>query len=355
MTTLSRQCSAFFNEKPVTQYFFLAVILIGLYVVSTSNYLLFHSLTELFSIVVGCSLFMIAWNARRFIQNQYLLFIGIAYLFIAFLDLLHTLSYKGMSIFTDYDYYANQLWIAARFMESITLLFAFLFLHQNRKVAPLPILFLYAGITAILIVSIFFWKSFPICFIEGIGLTPFKKISEYAICLILGLCVMLLVKTKGCFSPNIYKLLLLSLSCTIISELAFTFYISNYGISNLVGHYFKLFSFFFIYTAIIDTGINEPYSLIFKELQDSNRTLAQEVKMRQEKEAALQKALEEVKTLTGIIPICMYCKKMRDDSGYWQKVEEYIHSHSDVKFSHGLCPDCYTEQLAILKQKTGNV
>ena len=67
----------------------------GLYLTSLHNYLLFHSLAELFSIVVAFSLFSIAWNSRKYLENQYLLFIGFSYLFIAGLDLLHTLSYKG--------------------------------------------------------------------------------------------------------------------------------------------------------------------------------------------------------------------------------------------------------------------
>ncbi|MBU1341025.1 MAG: hybrid sensor histidine kinase/response regulator, partial [Proteobacteria bacterium] len=96
-------------------------VLVGLYLTTFVNYLLFHSLSEIFSIVVAISFFMITWNSKEYIKNQYLLFIGIAYLFIAFIDLLHTLSYKGMPIFTDYDFYANQLWIGARYMESITL------------------------------------------------------------------------------------------------------------------------------------------------------------------------------------------------------------------------------------------
>jgi len=55
---------------------------------------------------------------------------------------------------------------------------------------------------------------------------------------------------------------------------------------------------------------------------------------------ALQKALSEVKTLRGFLPICSYCKKIRDDKGYWSQIESYIHKHSDAEFSHGICPEC---------------
>ena len=58
----------------------------------------------------------------------------------------------------------------------------------------------------------------------------------------------------------------------------------------------------------------------------------------------LQRSLAEVKTLSGLLPICASCKKIRDDKGYWNQIEAYIHEHSDVIFSHGICPEC-TEKL----------
>ena len=56
--------------------------------------------------------------------------------------------------------------------------------------------------------------------------------------------------------------------------------------------------------------------------------------------AELQGALAKIKTLRGLLPICAWCKKIRDDQGYWSQVEEYIQSHSDAEFTHGMCPDC---------------
>jgi len=54
----------------------------------------------------------------------------------------------------------------------------------------------------------------------------------------------------------------------------------------------------------------------------------------------LRQALEQVKTLRGIVPICSSCKKIRDDKGYWNQIEVYLGAHSDVEFSHGVCPEC---------------
>jgi CheY-like chemotaxis protein len=83
------------------------------------------------------------------------------------------------------------------------------------------------------------------------------------------------------------------------------------------------------------------------ELQDVNNALREEIQLREalqdEREKyiqELQTALSEVKTLSGLLPICAGCKKIRDDKGYWNQIEEYIRRHSGAEFSHGLCPDC---------------
>jgi len=55
----------------------------------------------------------------------------------------------------------------------------------------------------------------------------------------------------------------------------------------------------------------------------------------------LQTALENVNTLEGLLPICASCKKIRDEQGNWHQVDVYIRQHSEVRFSHGLCPECY--------------
>lgn len=267
------------NEEPgiktgIAANILLAVVfLFGLYLTSLYNYLLFHSIAELFSIVIAFSIFMFAWNSRRYIDNFYFIFLGIAYLFIGGLDAIHTLSYKGMPIFTDYDYYANQLWIAARYMESFSLVFAFVFLNPKRRANILPVFLVYAVTSVLIVASIFYWKSFPICFVEGEGLTLFKKLSEYVISAILLIGIYLLYKNREHFENLVFRMLLWSLIFTIFAELAFTFYISNYGLSNLIGHFFKIISFKFIYEAVIATGLTRPYDILFRDIKKKEEAL----------------------------------------------------------------------------------
>jgi hypothetical protein len=90
-----------------------AVSITGLYLLSRVNYLLFHCSVEVFSIVIAFAIFAIAWNSRRMMGSNFLLFIGIACLFVGRVDLLHTLAYRGMGVFPEYgSNLATQLWIA---------------------------------------------------------------------------------------------------------------------------------------------------------------------------------------------------------------------------------------------------
>jgi len=59
----------------------------------------------------------------------------------------------------------------------------------------------------------------------------------------------------------------------------------------------------------------------------------------------LQSAMAQIKTLRGLLPICTYCKKIRDDKQYWREVESYVTTHTEAKFSHGICPDCYKKHI----------
>ena len=77
-----------------------------------------------------------------------------------------------------------------------------------------------------------------------------------------------------------------------------------------------------------------------KQVTERTKELESKYSELKENRNELQNALEEVSTLKGILPICSYCKNIRDDEGSWEQMESYISSHSDTKFSHGICPDC---------------
>jgi CheY-like chemotaxis protein len=94
--------------------------------------------------------------------------------------------------------------------------------------------------------------------------------------------------------------------------------------------------------------VTEPFGYLLKPfdtktLQTTIELALYKHQMEQERAALLrqlQEALASIKTLRGLLPICAACKKIRDDQGYWNQLEAYLSQHSDIQFTHGICPDC---------------
>lgn len=447
-----------------------SVILIVISLSALYSYLLFHTFAEIYSIIVGATIFILAFNLRDKIENGYLTVIGIAYFSIASIDLLHTLAFKGMNIFKGFD--ANlptQLWISARYIESLSFLVALFFI--NKRVNVYILMTLYALFTTAVLMSIFVLKIFPDCYIEGKGLTDFKIYSEYLICAVLILSWLILRKRKSFFPETTFTYLSLALVTTVLAELSFTQYLCVYDVFNFSGHILKIISFYFIYKAIVKTVLIDPFSILWKRLTESEKNLKQAyIKLntytevldlvfvvidknqniirinqrgaeklgytkkeligknwfdivippkerenmknvfdsiisgdieiagyfenkvmkkdgtervfawhntvlrdsdgkivatvsageditdkkiydenREKLIKELQKALNDIKTLRGLIPICAWCKKIRTDEGYWIKLETYLKEHTNADFTHSMCPECYEKLKADMK------
>lgn len=434
------------------------LLFIGLHLSVAYSYNLFHSLAEMFAVVVACGIFMVAWNTRGFSRTPYLIFIGVAYLFVAGLDLLHTLAYQGMGVFHNPGAdLATQLWIAARYLEALSLLAASLLALRRVKAELLLAIY---GVALAFILWVIFSGRFPVCYTSAGGLTSFKVFSEYVVCLILMAAGVVFWRRAALWDRTVLRLILASIACTIASELSFTLYIHAYGLANQIGHYLKIISFYLIYRASVSASLKRPYEVLFRDLGVRERRLrasegrlrailgnaadlviflspdwkvhefnlgAQEIfgwrrqevlarnflsilippkqagtvegllrqslagepqkqvdtvmldkggqahhilwnctrlddtqgqalglvisglditvriqyaKEREELIESLQEALAQVKTLSGLLPICSHCKKIRDDSGYWRQIEQYVEKHSQAEFSHSLCPQC---------------
>ncbi|MEW6519146.1 MAG: MASE3 domain-containing protein [Thermodesulfobacteriota bacterium] len=249
----------------------LFLVLTGLYLCSIHSFLLFHSLAELFSIAVAGGIFMLAWNARGIMRNNYFLFLGISYFFVGILGLFHILTYKGMSIFQgDEANMATQFWVGARYMEACSLLAAPVFF--TRRLRPLLAVVIFSLLTAALIWMIFACR-FPECYTQEQGLTLFKKSSEYLVSLILFGALLMLYSRRHLFDGNLRSLITAAIICTIIAELVFASYSGVYDKMNIFGHLFRFVSFYLIYKAIIETGLTKPYELLFADLKKSEEML----------------------------------------------------------------------------------
>lgn len=239
--------------------------------VSEYNFLLFHFFAELFAVAIVSGMFFVAWNCRKYVDADYFPFIGTALMGPAFLDLLHLLAYKGMPIFSQYG--ANlptELWIQARYMQAAVMLTAPLLL--DRKINLYAVAAGTGAVTLLLVASAYL-GVFPDCFVEGSGLTTFKIASEYIICLMTLGAMAFTWWRRHLLDPKISLLLQASMGLTVVSELYFTFYVSVFGISNVMGHLFKIGAYFFLYRAAISVVLRDPMSTIFSQLRQREESL----------------------------------------------------------------------------------
>jgi PAS domain-containing protein len=99
-----------------------------------------------------------------------------------------------------------------------------------------------------------------------------------------------------------------------------------------------------------EAGNTTGYVGVFRDISEQKKSELE----REELIAELKKTLAHVKTLSGLIPICAWCKSVRSDTGYWQTVEQYVRTHSDASFSHGMCPSCAEKFKSDIRRGKGD-
>ncbi len=271
-----------------TVIFFL-VGMFALYFISRHNYNLFHSFVDGVSIVIAACVFTIIWNGRLLVDNTYFLYVGISLLFFAFWDFLHLLGNKNMGVFPEYGNLGPALYIVSRYFLSLSLLFAPLFI--NRKLNTTLMYAAYALVTVVILLSIFYWRTFPVCIVEGLGLTPFKIVSDYIICVILLGAIALLLLHRRFFETRVMGMIVSSMILCIATGLAFTLYVDPFGIMNAVGHFFQISSFYLIYLAFIETSLTSPQDILYQRLKSKEVKLAENVEQLHDTTEKLQQEI----------------------------------------------------------------
>jgi len=244
-----------------------AAVVAGSYIAARADYPLFHSLADGLTVLIAVSVFIVVWNGRRRLDNHYLLFVSIAFLFFGLLDFLHLLGNKNMGVFPKYGNLGPTLYIASRYLLSVSMLVAPLFIR--RKLNTGLAFAAYSAATVLVILSVFYWKSFPVTYVEGVGLTPFKVISDYIICVMLLGAIGLLVVNRRHFERGVLRAMVLSLSLSVGTGLAFTLYTDPFGITNMVGHLLQIGTFSLVYVAFVETTLTRPQDILYRNLKES--------------------------------------------------------------------------------------
>lgn len=240
----------------------------------TGNFLLFHTLAELFSVVVAFSAAAVAWYSRDWVGRNYLLLLGVSQFFVGGIDILHTVSYTGVGIIDPRGgNLPTQFWLGGRVFEASCFLAA-VWAPQRRygDRQLVAVLFL----AWLLVVGGIFADWAPAAFVPGKGVTPLKMATEAVlVCAFAGI-VLRLRRRASDYDPRIYTLLLVSAVAKLGTELSFSWYTDVFGLSHLIGHAFKILGAWAFLKAVVDSGLSRPQSLIFGALA-RERSLSSEV------------------------------------------------------------------------------
>jgi signal transduction histidine kinase len=243
----------------------IACLILGILASRLHSFLLFHTLVELFTLSVGFISFSLAWSTRRYLEDGFLRVAGLATGPTAIVTLLHTLTYKGIGVFPDLGAnLATQLWIALRLLQAGSFLAATTPRLASQPAERIVVGF---GLAAAAFIVLIFSGTFPACYVEGLGLTPFKIGAEYAVMAILALAALRLWRDPTPRNPTIKALAIAMLAASGLESMAFTLYVDVYGAMNMIGHVLALICALLIYTAVAWVGLAIPQDALYASQQ----------------------------------------------------------------------------------------
>ncbi len=252
------------------------VALFGLLVIAgRADYLAYHSVIEFLVASVALAFFAISWHTRKLVDDDYLTVLGIFLLFEAGSLVLHALTYDGIAVFPTANVtMGSQFWILARVILAAGLIVSPMFIERRlrRPVVAIAVIGTPVGAAVWMV----FAHSFPITFVAGQGLTPFKIYSEWAIIAGMAAGWWLLSRKRHRLEPSVFTDLSLAIGCMIAAELTFTAYTSLTDIFNVVGHVFHLASFYFVYRALVARSLEDPFAVLFRRLSQREQELRED-------------------------------------------------------------------------------
>ncbi|MEI7012589.1 MASE3 domain-containing protein [Leptospira licerasiae] len=242
-------------------------------------YLVFHNIAESFSIIVSMSIFGVGWFTYAQSKDKHTLFLGTACLGIALMDMMHMLGYSGMpDLFSaNSPNKSTQFWIIVRFFAAISFLASAFIpnesgLFKRRRWLLLSSL----SVSAFAFISVTYYPDhLPVTFSTEIGLTHFKKVSEFVIIFILILALIAYWFRIPKFGWDRTKYYIYAFVFCISSELVFAVYTTVFDIYNVLGHVYKIISFCLIYRGVFISSINSPYQKVLETNEKLSKSLAE--------------------------------------------------------------------------------
>ncbi|HOF42505.1 MAG TPA: MASE3 domain-containing protein [Candidatus Moranbacteria bacterium] len=252
-----------------------AIILVALFLAKTKSDLFFYSLAEIASVAIFLSIFLLVWNSRRYLKNNFFTLMGIAYFFVGIFGVFHLLSIVEADIFSGYDRnLQEQVSIVMRFMLGASFAGA-PFLIGKRINAGLSF-FAYSAVTAFVLLSIFQWNIFPAVILSDGTITPLGIAAGYAALAVTIGGLFSLHYKKDSFDNLVFLFIEMSLFANILIEFLLAGNRYFFAASGDIRHILMVLSAYLAYLGIVEAGLMKPYCLYINELRAKGKKMREE-------------------------------------------------------------------------------
>jgi signal transduction histidine kinase/DNA-binding response OmpR family regulator len=225
----------------------------------------FHSLAELFTVVIGISLYLIAVQTFTFTNNRYLLIVAVGFFWSSLIDIFHTLIFEGMARASDYSADTPPLlWLCARSLQVLAFLVAPLW---AKKTWPAKWLFAGFGALGLALTAAVFGGLMPTAWVPSQGLTPFKIAWEWLLIGGYAIAALQLFHGPATLSPGLRRSVVVVMALGVATELCFTWYLGMYGASNMLGHVLKLWAYWTMLQVVSQHMLMRPKELLNEQTQ----------------------------------------------------------------------------------------
>jgi PAS domain S-box-containing protein len=279
-----------------------------MFVMDAAPYLVFHNIAEFFSIMVSLSMFGVGWFTYDQSKDRHALFLGTAFLGIGLIDFMHTMGMPAMPDFitANLPNKSIQFWVAVRLLQGIAFLAsAYVYAERPSRWLTKKVLITSALLVSLLVFTgiTFFPTYMPTTFIVGVGLTPFKKISEYLVIGLLCAATVAYWRRMERTGDRLLIYYLVAFVICIFSELVFAFYTRMFDTYNVLGHIYKVAAFSLIYYGIYKASVKAPYI----RLTEVGEELKGEIAERKRTEKALKAEHQRIYDVLEALPamICL--------------------------------------------------
>lgn len=230
-----------------------------LYFVIQPNYFLFiHTILETFSIIVSAAIAFQCIVTYQYTKSQRRLFLGVIFLIVAWIDLMHTLTYQGMPFMglAHNGARATYFWLIARITEAVGLVLYMVNWIPGKKISYLILSLFYLTTSAVVLI----WgASLPALLNANSGVMPLKIAIEYVICFFDVIAILMLATNSAIIETEESKYLMNAVFLILFSEIIFTFYKNVYGVDNFLGHIYKALGYIYLLKSILINHIKQPF------------------------------------------------------------------------------------------------